>query len=78
MHICFLTSEFPKEGFPHGGAGTFVATISKYLVKKGFKISVVGLNYSNEYEVEVQSGITIYRIKPKYVSGLTFKQSIYK
>ena len=39
MHICYITSEFPKQGFPHGGAGTFIATIAKALVEKGISVS---------------------------------------
>lgn len=27
MHIVFLTSEYPKEGFPHGGVGTFIRVL---------------------------------------------------
>ena len=34
MHICFLTDEYPKEGFPHGGIGSFVKTMAEALAKK--------------------------------------------
>lgn len=70
MHICFLTNEFPKLGFPHGGVGTFVATLGKALVEKGIKVSVVGLNYSNENETERINGIDVYRVTAKKVKGL--------
>ena len=33
MHICFLTNEYPKAGFPHGGLGSFVKTMAEALVK---------------------------------------------
>jgi glycosyltransferase involved in cell wall biosynthesis len=70
MHICFITSEFPKTGFPHGGVGTFVATLGKALVQKGIQISVVGLNYVDKEEKEHVDGINVYRVTSKKVKGL--------
>ncbi len=73
MHICFLTHEYPKEGFPHGGIGTFIKTISKAYVNKGHKVSVVGINnYSNQEEVLISDGVTIHRLKPLKIKGLTW------
>ena len=54
MHICFITSEFPKPGFPHGGVGTFVATLGEALVEKGIQVSVIGLNYVPKEETETE------------------------
>lgn len=70
MHICFITSEFPKTGFPHGGVGTFIATLSKALVEKGITVSVVGLNYTNKKETEHIDGVVVYRLVPKKIKGL--------
>jgi glycosyltransferase involved in cell wall biosynthesis len=70
MHICFITSEFPKTGFPHGGVGTFVATLGKALVQKGIEVSVVGLNYVDKEEKEHVDGINVYRVTSKKVKGL--------
>lgn len=70
MHICFITSEFPKTGFPHGGVGTFVATLAKALVLKGVRVSVIGLNYIPKNETEVIDGVQVYRVKAKKVKGL--------
>ena len=70
MHICFITSEFPKAGFPHGGVGTFVATLAKALVMQGIKVSVIGLNYIPKNETEVIDGVQVYRVKAKKVKGL--------
>ncbi len=70
MHICFITNEYPKEGFPHGGIGSFVKTISQELVKNGIKISVVGINYSSKNENTIEDGIDIYRIKGNKTKGL--------
>lgn len=72
MHICFITSEFPKKGYPHGGIGTFVATIAPELIKKGIKVSVVGINYTNNTEIENYGGITVYRLAPKNIKGLSW------
>ncbi|MDO4729280.1 MAG: glycosyltransferase family 4 protein [Bacteroidota bacterium] len=63
MHICFITSEFPKQGFPHGGIGTFVLYIGTELVKNNIKVSVVGLNnYTKKSEFEKINGINVYRL----------------
>lgn len=72
MHICFLTSEYPKSGFPHGGVGTFVKTIGYELLKKGIKVSVVGINYIEKEETENDNGIMVYRCKPRRIKGLTW------
>ena len=69
MHICFITSEFPKAGFAHGGVGTFVATLAKALVFKGVHVSVIGLNYIPQYETEVIDGIQVYRVSAKKMKG---------
>lgn len=70
MHICFITSEFPKQGFPHGGVGTFVATLGKALVAKGIQVSVIGLNYIKKEETEHINGITVFRVIAKKQKGL--------
>jgi len=72
MHICFLTNEFPKEGFPHGGIGSFVKTISIALVKKGINVSVVGINYTSENETQNIEGVEIYRLKPNKIKGISW------
>jgi glycosyltransferase involved in cell wall biosynthesis len=72
MHICFLTNEYPKEGFPHGGIGSFVKTLSIELVKKGIRVSVIGLNYTAINEEEIIDGVTIYRLKKSKVKGLSW------
>lgn len=72
MHICFLTNEYPKEGFPHGGLGSFVKTIAEALVKEGIHVSVIGLNYSSFNENEILNGVRIYRIKRCTIKGLSW------
>jgi len=72
MHICFITNEYPKTGFPHGGVGTFVQTFGKSLVDSGHKVSVIGMNYIGLNEEENDGGISIYRLKPSKIKGLTW------
>ena len=73
MHICFITHEYPKEGFSHGGIGTFIQTIGKAYVKKGYRVSVIGINvYTKIYEEEEDHGVRIYRLKPRKIKGLTW------
>lgn len=72
MHICFITNEYPKTGFPHGGLGTFVQTFAQLLISSGHQVSVIGLNYEPSNEEIVEDGISIYRIKPSKFKGLTW------
>lgn len=72
MHICFLTNEFPKEGFPHGGIGSFIKTIAIALVKRGIKVSVVGLNYIPNDEYEIVEGVAVFRLKKSNIKGLSW------
>jgi len=72
MHICFLTNEFPKEGFPHGGIGSFVKTIATALVKKGIDVSIIGINYTQNDETEIVEGVKVYRLKKSTVKGLSW------
>ncbi len=71
MHICFMTGEYPKEGFSHGGVGTFVKTLAQKLNEVGIKVSIVGTNYEDKYEATVEEGIEIYRLKRHRVRGLS-------
>lgn len=73
MHICFLTNEYPKKGYPHGGVGTFVKTIGIALTKAGHSVSVVGINvYTKTDEFEQDGEVNIYRLKERKIKGLTW------
>jgi len=72
MHICYIISEYPKSGFSHGGIGSFGKTIAAELVKNDVKVTVIGINYTNEYEHVQEDGVDIYRLKPQKVKGLTW------
>ena len=62
MHICFLTHEYPKKGHTQGGIGSVVQTIAKALIKKGHKVSVVGVGRYKD-EVENDGGVSVYRLE---------------
>ena len=70
MHICLLTNEYPKTGFSHGGIGSFVKTISQELVKNNIKVTVIGINYTPNYEELIEYGVNIYRLKKSNIKGL--------
>lgn len=72
MHICFLTNEYPKEGFPHGGIGSFVKTLAVELVKQGIKVSVIGINYTLDNETEILDNVIVYRLKRSNIKGLSW------
>lgn len=72
MHVCFLTNEYPKAGFPHGGLGSFVKTMAEALVNKGIQVTVVGLNYVLSDEAEIINGVNIIRIRKSKVKGLAW------
>ena len=72
MHICFLTNEYPKKGFPHGGIGSFVQTLGRTLVQQGIEVSVVGLNYTPNDEHQLLDGVNVYRLKKSKVKGLAW------
>ena len=72
MHICFITHEYPKNGFPHGGLGSFVKTISHELTKIGIKVSIVGMNYENNNEEIAENNINVYRLKKNNIKGLSW------
>jgi glycosyltransferase involved in cell wall biosynthesis len=72
MHICFLTNEYPKAGFPHGGLGSFVKTMAEALVKNGIQVTVIGLNYTLANETESVNGVRIIRIQKSKVKGLAW------
>lgn len=72
MHIVFLTQEYPKSNNPHGGVGTFVRYLGKWLVHNNHKVSVIGINNLELYEEECDDGVRIYRLPKKKIIGLTW------
>jgi len=72
MHIVFLTSEYPKTGYPHGGVGTVVQNLARGLVKNDVQVSVIGLNYVQKDEIENDKGVAVYRYQAKKLKPLTW------
>lgn len=72
MHICFITHEYPKPGFSHGGIGVFVKTIAEKLVENGINVSVVGINYTATNEETINSGVRIYRLKRNTMKAISW------
>ena len=62
MHICFISDEYPKRDYPHGGIGTFIKALGEALVLSGNNVSVIGIGYRDFNEHENDHGIEIYRI----------------
>ncbi|MFC0605115.1 glycosyltransferase family 4 protein [Winogradskyella pulchriflava] len=73
MHICFITNEYPKQNYAHGGIGSFIYTMSHQLVKIGHQVSVVGINvYTKIDESQIDNGVSVFRVKPRVIKGLTW------
>lgn len=72
MHICFLTNEYPKPGFPHGGLGSFIKTLAAELVKHNVQVSIVGINYTENNEEQNEEGVRVFRIKKNKVKGFSW------
>ena len=72
MHICFVSNEYPKEGFAHGGVGTFLKTLGPKLVAQGHKVTVVGINYLAVDEFATDQGVAVFRLKKNNVKGITW------
>jgi glycosyltransferase involved in cell wall biosynthesis len=62
MHIVFLTNEYPKKNYAHGGIGSFVQTLARACVLKRIKVSIVGLGYTDKTIIENDNGVIVYRI----------------
>lgn len=73
MHIVFLTHEYPKPNYPHGGVGTFIQSLARWLVNHGQWVSVVGINYTSDDEKENDHGVVIYRLKKQVKKGFTWR-----
>jgi len=73
MHICFITNEYPKLDFPHGGVGTFIHTLGHKLIEKGHQVSIIGMNnYTHIDEVEKVGDVSVFRLKPSKVICLSW------
>jgi glycosyltransferase involved in cell wall biosynthesis len=72
MHIGFITAEYPKPGFPHGGIGTFIKNIAHSLANKNVRVTVFSNGYSYEDEVMEDGSLTVYYLKKSQWPVLKF------
>lgn len=70
MHICFLCNEYPPGR--HGGVGSFTQTLARALVKRGHKVSVVGLYACDKLRDEWDEGVQVARIPHTKIPGAGF------
>ncbi|MFZ2338122.1 MAG: glycosyltransferase family 4 protein [Bacteroidales bacterium] len=78
MHICFITGEYPKPGYPHGGIGTFVKTLGTALANQGHHVSILVITRGNITEYEQEGSIIIYRIAQFRLRGMSWLINGYK
>lgn len=78
MHICFITHEYPKVGQTQGGIGSVVQTIGHELVKRGFKVSVVGVGGVKCQEFSTDEGVEIYRLPHSKMPIARFISNAYR
>jgi len=61
LHICFACSEYPPA--PHGGIGSFIQTLGRELVRRGHRVSAVGMYYSGPHLVEEENDCGVHVIR---------------
>ena len=77
MHICFITNEYPMKGVNGGGIGSLVQFLSRMLVKKDIKVSVIGISKEFTNKNTFDQGVQIYRLaKSKWKIGKFYDHTI--
>ncbi|MBN3583026.1 glycosyltransferase family 4 protein [Algoriphagus aestuarii] len=71
MHICFLSNEYPQEGYTHGGIGSFLKVVCRGLVAAGNQVSVInGTNAARR--IVIDEGVSIIYTPFRYVAGISW------
>ncbi|RYZ85230.1 MAG: hypothetical protein EOP06_16625 [Proteobacteria bacterium] len=71
MHVGFLTSEFPHEKTgTAGGIGTSIMNLSRGLIKRGIKVSVLVYGQKTDTAFNFE-GLEIIQVKNIKVKGLS-------
>lgn len=65
MHICFICHEYPPS--KGGGIGSFTQTIGRALVKRGHRVTVIGIYTSYRLKVEDDQGVRVIRIPGSFI-----------
>ncbi|RJR30236.1 glycosyltransferase family 1 protein [Candidatus Microgenomates bacterium] len=68
LSIIFICAEFPLNGRPTGGFGTYIDNISLGLTQLGHSVSIVCKGDKDQKTVDI--GRTIYVIKPWFISAI--------
>jgi len=83
MHICFLCHEYPPGR--GGGIGSFTQTLGRALVRRGHKVTVVGIYPHHRAGVEYDQGVRVIRIPgtpvPRtgfVINGLRLRKTLYR
>ena len=77
MHIIFACSEYPHEGRPTGGFGTYVYNLTKVLLETGHRVSIICRG--EKKEVVVNNNLAVYVLAPmpsglpKFITLLSVK-----
>jgi glycosyltransferase involved in cell wall biosynthesis len=59
MHICMISREFPPVS---GGIGYYVYNLSRELIKKGHKVTIITHGTTSKTEKEIFDGIDVFKV----------------
>lgn len=75
LHICFISGEYPL--WRSGGVGTFLQTLGTALVRKGHKVTILGIGEESKTVFLKDNGVEIIRLsKPKIPKARFIESSI--
>lgn len=61
LHLCYITHEYPRDGFAHGGVGNFTRSLGLALVALGVRVTVIRMNKDVAQESYFEDdGIHVY------------------
>jgi glycosyltransferase involved in cell wall biosynthesis len=70
LHICYICCEYPPA--PHGGIGSFTQVLARALVKRGHRVTVLGM-YPDQYAgTDIDQGVNIIRVSRRGFPMLRF------
>lgn len=77
MHICFIPPyAYPKEGYSHGGIGSFTKNYLRDLVMRGFKVTLIEFN--KKESIKTVEGITIIYLRNYRIRGVSWLLNAFK
>ena len=60
LHICYICSEYPPA--PHGGIGSFTQVMARSLVKRGHRVTALGMYPDQHAGTDTDQGVHILRV----------------